>query len=722
MNPRIVDIMLSEFNLKKFQVENTVLLLEEGSTIPFIARYRKEQTGELDEVQIQGIRDRYLYLSELEDRKVLVLETIEKAGKLTDDLRNRIAACLKKQDLEDIYLPYRPKRRTRATIAREKGLEPLAALIRAYTSPDADIAAVCMPYLDPEKGVSNIEEALQGASDILAEEVSEIADFRKFVRKVYADEGRLVAKAREDWAGKSSKFMDYYEHAEPLRNVPSHRFLAMRRGEKEEVLSLNLMGPDERVLDILKRHWVKYPQSFFAPLMAEALADGYRRLLLPSIAVELMMESKAKADDEAILVFEKNLRQLLLLPPGGQQVVLGVDPGFRTGCKVAVVDGTGRFHEDATVYPVEPHFKTAESEGVLLPLIKKYDVRVIAIGNGTGSRETAQFVKTMLSNAELSSLVRVHVVNESGASVYSASEVAREEFPNLDITIRGAISIARRFQDPLAELVKITPKSIGVGQYQHDVNQKKLQNKLEEVVQFVVNRVGVELNSASASLLEYVSGITPTLARNIVERRNQSGPFRSRQELLEIPRFGEKTFQQAAGFLRIRDAENPLDGSAVHPERYELVECMAADLGESVRWLFGNEEIIARIQIQNYQSEEVGLPTLWDILEELRKPGRDPRGEITGFDFDPDLKGLEDLKEGMVLPGIVTNVTNFGAFVDIGVHQDGLVHLSRMGKRNVRSPYDVCSVGQRVSVKVVSVDRERKRIGLSLAESTEPRA
>ncbi len=717
MNARIVDILISEFKLKTFQVENTVQLLEDGSTIPFIARYRKEMTGELDEVQIQSIRDRYLYLSELEERKLVVLDTIEKAGKLTEELRNRIVSCMKKQDLEDIYLPFRPKRRTRATVAKEKGLGPLAEIIRAYSLSEADPVSLCAPFLSEEKGVATVEEALQGASDILAEDASEIADFRKFVRRIYGDEGRIVSKVKEEHAGKPSKFQDYYEHAELLRSVPSHRFLAMRRGEKEEFLTLNVTGPDERIIDILKRYWLKHPTSYFAPLLGEALTDGYRRLLLPSIAVELMLELKSKADDEAILVFEKNLQQLLLQPPAGHLVVMGLDPGMRTGCKVAVVGRTGEFLAHSTVYPVEPHNRVAESEGTLLALIKEHGVEAVSIGNGTGSRETAAFARAMLRNAGLDGQMRVYVVNEAGASVYSASDIARDEFPDLDVTIRGAISIARRLQDPLAELVKIEPRSIGVGQYQHDVNQKKLRQKLEEVVQFVVNRVGVELNSASASLLTYVSGISASLARAIVEWRTENGPFCSRTQLMQVTRFGEKTFQQSAGFLRIRDAVNPLDASAVHPERYPLVERMAADLQVSVRELIGNDAVLADIDPRKYCDDNVGLPTLRDILAELSKPGRDPRGEITSYDFDPELKGIDDLHEGMVLPGIVTNVTNFGAFVDVGVHQDGLVHVSRMGRRNVHNPYEVCSVGQRVCVKVVSLDKERMRIGLSLEEA-----
>jgi uncharacterized protein len=714
MDTRILQYLIGEFaNLKNFQIENTILLLEEGCTIPFIARYRKEKTGELDEVQIQAIRDRHQYLTELEDRKTTIIDTIEKAGKMTEDLRSKIVACMKKQELEDLYLPYRPKRRTRGQMAREKGLEPLAYFIRDYTAPEADLSAICEPYLFESKGVVTIQDALEGVRDILAEDVSEVADYRKFIRRIYAEEGTIRSAVKKEYEGQPSKFEMYYDHKEPLKSVPSHRLLAMRRGEKEKVLSLEIFGPDERILGILHKFWVRHPESFFAPLLEEALSDGYNRLILPSICLELLLETKTRADDEAILVFEKNLRHLLLLPPGGQRAVLGLDPGFRTGCKCAVVDRTGQFRTETTIFPIEPYHKVAESETALLPLIKEHGIEVVAIGNGTASREVFAFVKEMLQKYELEKDVRIYVVNEAGASVYSASEKAREEFPDLDVTIRGAVSIARRFQDPLAELVKIDPKSIGVGQYQHDVNQRKLKHKLTEVVQFVVNQVGVELNSASASLLEYVSGINSSLAKAIVERRFQHGPFQNRQELREIPRFGEKTFEQAAGFLRIRDGEYPLDASAVHPESYPVVEQMATDLGVSVRDLVGNVELVPQIDLEKYRSDGIGLPTLRDIAEELKKPGRDPREELTSFEFDTELKEISDLREGMVLAGIVTNVTDFGAFVDVGVHQDGLVHVSRMGKK-VRAPYECCGVGQKVSVRVVAVDLERKRISLAL--------
>ncbi len=714
MEKRIVDYLIAEFSLKPFQIENTIQLLDEGSTIPFIARYRKEKTGELDEVQIQAIRDRYHYLQELEQRKVTILETIEKAGKLTAELRQKILQCMKKQELEDLYLPYRPKRRTRATIAREKGLEPLAGIIREYAASTADPGELCAPFIDDEKGVATMEDALQGAQDILAEEVSENSDFRKFIRKVFHDEGRIVSKVKKDFEDRRTKFEMYYDHSEPLKNIPSHRFLAMRRGEKEAVLSLDITGPDERILGILENFWIKQPSSYFAPLLRAALHDGYKRLIQPSISVELMVDTKNSADDDAIVVFEKNLRNLLLLPPGGQKITLGVDPGFRTGCKCAVVDATGKFCEFVTIYPVEPFHKLNEAETALLSLIKKYTIEVIAIGNGTASRETLDFIKKLLGDFDLEDDLKVYVVNEAGASVYSASEIARDEFPDLDVSVRGAISIARRFQDPLAELVKIDPKSIGVGQYQHDVNQRKLKQKLGEVVQFVVNRVGVELNSASSSLLEYVSGITPSLARGIVQHRFENGPFPTRESLLSVSRFGEKTYEQSAGFLRIRDGENPLDSSAVHPESYPIVQQMAADLGVTIPDLLENDSLIGKIEPTRYCTDDIGLPTLHDILAELKKPGRDPRAELTSFEFESGISELSDLQDGMILPGIVTNVTNFGAFVDIGVHQDGLVHISQMGRRYVKNPYEVCSVGQKITVKVISVDTERKRIGLSM--------
>jgi len=714
MKQRIIEYLIGEFeSLKTFQIENTVRLLEEECTIPFIARYRKEMTGALDEVQIQAIRDRYQYLTELEERKATIIESIEKTGKLTDELRLKIVQCLKKQELEDLYLPYRPKQRTRATVAREKGLGELAEIIRDWSASEADVVTICGPFIIESRGVENIQDALQGAQDILAEEISEIADYRKFIRKVYLAEGQIVSKVKKEHEGKPSKFEMYYAHKEPVRLVPSHRYLAMRRGEKEDVLSLDIQGPDDRIVEVLKRFWIRYPHSFFAPLMGAALEDAYNRLVSPSIVLEILRDSKNQADDDAILVFEKNLRNLLMLPPGGQLPTLGVDPGFRTGCKLAVVDATGRFVETATIYPVEPHHQVAEAEATLLPLLKNHAIQVIAIGNGTASRETFGFIKETLRKYELEKEIRVVVLSESGASVYSASETAREEFPDLDVTVRGAISIARRFQDPLAEMVKVEPKSIGVGQYQHDVNQRKLKHKLAEVVQFVVNQVGVELNTASMSLLEYVSGINSTLAKNIVQYRYEHGAFRSRRELMEVARFGEKTFQQAAGFLRIRDAENPLDASAVHPESYPIVEKMAADLGVSIRDLAGNTALVEQLRLAEYCTETVGLPTLRDIAQELKKPGRDPRQVQTSYEFTSDFKEMSDLSEGMTMPGIVTNVTNFGAFVDIGVHQDGLVHISQMG-RNIKTPYDVCSVGQRVTVKVLGVDLERKRISLTM--------
>jgi len=714
MDQKIVEFLMGEFEFKTWQVEHTIELLEEGCTIPFIARYRKEKTGELDEVQIQAIRDRYQYLQELEERKTTIIDTIEKQGKLTEELRNKIQKCMKKQELEDLYLPYRPKRRTRASMAREKGLAPLAHLIKSFSESDADLEALCVPFINSEKGVDNIKQALQGASDILAEEISENPDFRKFIRKIYRKEGQIISQVKKNHAEERSKFEMYYDHSEALQNIPSHRFLAMKRGEKEGFLHLDLEGPDNKIIEILSSFWIRYPESFFASFMKEALEDAFHRLIIPSISSELMQDNKMKSDDEAILVFEKNLRQLLLMPQGGKKNVMGMDPGFRTGCKVVVVDRIGKFCEDVTIYPVEPRNQVQESESALLSLIKKYDVEIIAVGNGTASKETHIFTKNMLEKFELEKDIPIVVVNESGASVYSASDVAREEFPDLDVTVRGAVSIARRFQDPLAELVKIDPKSIGVGQYQHDINQKRLKQKLGEVVQFVVNRIGVTLNMASHSLLEYVSGITPALARAIVAYRDENGPFSSREGLKPVPRFGEKTFEQSAGFLRIPGAENPLDGSAVHPESYSIVARMASDLDVSIKDLIGNESLIQKIDIQSYCSDEVGLPTLLDIVEELKKPGRDPRDEWTSFEFAGNINHISDLEEGMILPGIVTNVTNFGAFVDVGAHHDGLVHVSQMGKKYVKNPYDVCSVGQKLTVKVLSVDVERKRIGLSM--------
>ena len=713
---RIIDHLTGELELKRFQIENTVILLEEGCTIPFMARYRKEKTGELDEVRLQAVRDRYRYLTELEERKATIIESIESQGKLTVELRKKILESMKKQELEDLYLPYRPKRRTRATIAKERGLEPLASMIRAYTKPDADLESLCEPYIDPEKGVNDIEDALKGARDILAEEAAENAEYRKFIRQVLAKDGMIVSRVKKKYREQSSKFEMYYDYTELFRTVPSHRYLAMRRGEKEGMLSLDLNGPDDRILEVMEKFWIRHPASYFTTQLKEAFKDGYQRLILPSITAEILVETKDIAGDEAILVFEKNLRELLLQPPGGQTITMGIDPGYRTGCKAAVVDGTGRFCENATIYLLGKSEYNRKAEAVLLPLIRKYDVDVIAIGNGTASRETHIFVKAMLKKNDLEGKIRLYVVNESGASVYSASELAREEFPDLDVTVRGAVSIARRFQDPLAELVKIDPKSIGVGQYQHDVNQRKLREKLNEVVQFVVNRIGVEVNSASFSLLEHVSGITSAIARNIVRHRYENGRFQSREELRKIPRLGERTFEQAAGFMRISGAQNPLDSSSVHPESYPVVERMAADLAVSVGELVENDPLIEKIDTGKYCTNEIGLPTLRDIVEELKKPGRDPRQELTSFEFDSDINEMSDLNEGMVLPGIVTNVTNFGAFVDIGVHQDGLVHISKMSRKFVRNPYDICSVGQKVKVKVMSIDAQRNRISLSMKD------
>jgi uncharacterized protein len=716
MDEQMIDRLTGEFSHNRRQIENTLQLLEEGCTIPFISRYRKEKTGELDEVQIQAIRDRYEYMRELEARKVAVLESIETQGKLTEDLRKQIRACTVKQELEDLYLPYRPKRRTRATVAKEKGLEPLAQIIKEYIESEADLDVICAPFIDPEREVNSAEEALQGAKDILAEEASEDPEFRASIRNAYESDGEVVSRVKKKHEGIQSKFDMYYDYREKLRDIPSHHFLAMKRGESEGILTVGIEGPDDTILHQQATSWVQHPDSYFAPLMKEALEDGYDRLARPSIAGELMQAGKGAADDESIVVFEKNLRNLLLQPPGGQKTAMGIDPGYRTGCKVAVVDRTGRFCEKTTIYPTEPFNRVDEAESNLLSLIGKYHIEVIAIGNGTASRETHSFVKGMLQRRKSRKDIRVYVVNESGASVYSASELARQEFPDLDVTVRGAISIARRFQDPLAELVKIDPKSIGVGQYQHDVDQKKLKFKLSEVVEFVVNQVGVEINSASGSLLEYVSGITPSLAKHIVEYRFKNGAFRSRDEFRNVPRFGDKAFEQAAGFLRIHGAAHPLDSSAVHPESYPIVERMASDLGVSIGELVENESLIERIDLERYCTGEVGLPTLRDIVEELKKPGRDPREEVTSFEFSEEINDISDLEVGMLLDGIVTNVTNFGAFVDVGVHQDGLVHISQMSKRFVKNPYEVCSVGQKVRVKVLNIDTERKRISLSMKD------
>ncbi|MEN8157641.1 MAG: Tex family protein [Bacteroidota bacterium] len=687
------------------QVKSTVELLEEGATIPFISRYRKEHTGSLDEVKITEIRDELNKLKELEKRKAYILKTIEEQEKLTDELSRRIEECLDPVELEDIYLPYKPKRKTRATVARDKGLEPLAKIVMKQQETDVEGAAA--KFVNDE--VEDVEDALQGARDIIAEWVSENQRARKTVR-YHFDRGAVISskvvKGKEEEA---VKFTDYFEFAEPLKKCPGHRILAMRRGEQEGFLKLSVDPDKQSVIDALDDQFVKSPYDA-GEQVAEAVKDSYKRLIQPSIENEFKALNREKADQEAIKVFADNLRQLLLASPLGQKRVLALDPGFRSGCKLVCLDEQGNLIHNETIFPHPPQSDRAGSTRKVSSLVQQYKTEAIAIGNGTASRETERFIRMLRFPHD----IEVYVVNESGASIYSASKIAREEFPEYDVTVRGAVSIGRRLMDPLAELVKIDPKSIGVGQYQHDVDQGNLKRSLDEVVESCVNMVGVNLNTSSMHLLTYVSGLGPVLAQNVVDYRQEIGGFRSRKQLKKVPRMGEKAFEQCAGFLRIEGAENPLDNSAVHPESYHIVEKMAADLNVDMDQLVQDEALVKRIDIQKYVEGGIGLPTLKDIKSELEKPGRDPREQIEVFEFDQGVYSMEDLKPGMELPGIVTNITKFGAFVDVGVKQDGLVHISQLADRFVRDPNDIVKIHQHVKVRVLEVDISRKRIQLSM--------
>ena len=697
----------AELSLQPRQVAAALALFDEGATVPFVARYRKEVTGGLDEVQLRDVLERSDYLEELEDRRAAILKSIEEQGRLDDALRATIVAADTKQALEDLYLPYKPKRRTRATIARERGLEPLAELIWAGTADDGAVERAAMSHVDAAKDVADVDAALQGARDILAERVAEDAALRAWVRERTRAAGIVTSKARGERDPATSKFADYFEFSQKLTDIPSHRVLAIRRGEAEEELSWTIEAPDEELTAGLTQRVVARRAAVHQ--LTLVTADAYRRLLSSSIEVELRLELKTRADQEAIGIFGANLEQLLLGAPAGGRVVLGLDPGFRTGVKAAVVTRTGAVVDTETLYlHQEENFARAISR-----LVQQHGVELIAIGNGTASRETESLVKRTVQQLK-APRPQVLVVNESGASVYSASDIAREEMPDLDVSMRGAPSIARRLQDPLAELVKIDPKSIGVGQYQHDVNQSRLKKRLDEVVETCVNHVGVEVNTASAPLLSYVAGVGDTVARNIIAARDQRGGFRSRRELLQVPRLGAKAFEQAAGFLRVRGGDHPLDATAVHPERYALVEQMAADLGVPVTGLVQNAALIDTIELSRYVSDDVGLPTLRDIADELRRPGRDPRDTFELPAFRDDITEPKDLKEGMKLEGVVTNLVAFGAFVDVGVHQDGLVHVSQLANRFVKDPADVVKVGQKVSVTVMNVDLERNRIALTM--------
>jgi len=710
VNETHIPKIAQELNLSPKQVQTTAGLLNEGATVPFIARYRKEATGSLDEVAITAVRDRLNQLMELDKRREAILKSLEERGQLTDELKDNILSAETMVVLEDIYLPYRPKRRTRATVAREKGLEPLAQLL--FSQEDVDPMAEATAFVDPEKGVESAEDALAGARDIIAEWVNEDQAARVRMRDLYSSKAVFKSKVIAEKMAEGIKYKDYFDWEEPVSTAPSHRILAMRRGEREGFLTLRIFPPEEEALSILEGLFAKGggPAS---EQVRMSVHDSYKRLLSSSMETEIRLATKKRADWEAIRVFVENLRQLLLAPPLGQKNILAIDPGFRTGCKVVCLDRQGKLLHTKTIYPLQSEKAAADAGSKVREMCEHFGIEAIAVGNGTAGRETETFIRSL----DLPKEIQLVMVNESGASVYSASEAAREEFPDQDVTVRGAVSIGRRLMDPLAELVKINPKSIGVGQYQHDVDQGALRDSLDDVVVSCVNHVGVEVNTASKQLLAYVSGLGPQLAKGIVEYRNEHGPFRSREGLRRVPRLGPKAFEQAAGFLRIRDGENPLDRSAVHPESYPIVDAMAKTLGCSVLDLIREEELRKRIDLKQYVSDRVGLPTLNDILSELSRPGRDPREQFEAFHFTEGVEKLEDVKPGMKLPGIVTNIAAFGVFIDIGVHQDGLVHVSELSNRFVKNPAEVVKVHQKVWVTVLDVDLERRRISLSMKGS-----
>ena len=706
-----IQLLVKELSINPRQIMAVAHMLAEGNTIPFIARYRKELHGNLDEVQISKIQERLAYYRELEDRRKTILKSIEEQGKLTDELKKKILASTSKTTLEDLYLPFKPKRRTRAMIAREKGLEPLAILLLGQAA-DADPVTDATAFINAEKGVASAEDALAGARDIVAEIISEDAEIRTLARQAFRTAGMVVSEVVDPKPPEPTKFEQYYDFKEKMSDIPSHRFLAIRRGQNEGVLKLKIVTDTEPLIKKILDHYKLNPASPCAVHLAMAAEDGYKRLIAPSVEVDAGVELKMRSDRAAVDVFAENLRHLLLSAPLGERPVIGIDPGFRTGCKCAALDATGKFLATITIYPAQGSRGETEAQVDLCKLVAKFKPDAIAIGNGTAGRETETLVRQTFTKAGVKDIIVVSV-NEAGASVYSASEVAREEFADLDLTIRGAISIGRRLQDPLAELVKIDPKSIGVGQYQHDVHQPLLAAKLDDVVVSCVNHVGVELNTASAPLLARVSGIGAAMAKKIVAYRNEKGAFLNRRQLTKVPGLGGKTFEQAAGFLRIHDAENPLDASAVHPERYGLVEAMAAELKVSVKDLVGNATMADRIDIKKYVSDTVGEPTLRDIINELKKPGRDPRAVFEKPNFLENVTEIGHLKAGMELEGVVTNVTAFGAFVDMGVHQDGLVHISELSDQFVKDPADVVKAGDRIKVRILEVDVPRKRIALS---------
>lgn len=707
MQNQYISTLATALNIAVWQVENTLELFEQGATVPFIARYRKERTGMLDEVVITDIRDRHHKLVELDKRRQVILESIREQDLLTADLEQNIMRADTLTVLEDIYLPYKPKRRTRAVIAREKGLEPLAKMVMSQQGGDVEDKA--MRFIDNSREVHDAEEALAGARDIIAEWVSEHQYAREKMRRLFLREAMIISRMVKDKEEAGVKYRDYFEWDERLKNTPSHRVLAMLRGEKEGVLRISVKPDEEDAVAILEGIFVKGNNSA-AHQVKQAVKDSYKRLLQPALETEMRQWVKEKSDEEAIRIFAENLRQLLLASPLGEKNTLAIDPGFRTGCKVVCLDRQGNLKHNETIYPHPPQKQRTEAIKKIRSLVDAYKIEAIAIGNGTAGRETEELIRHIPFKNEIIAIM----VNESGASVYSASAVARQEFPEYDVTVRGAVSIGRRLMDPLAELVKIDAKSIGVGQYQHDVDQKALQNGLDDVVVSCVNRVGVEVNTASKQLLAHVSGVGPALAQNIVEYRKQNGPFANRKALLKVPRFGAKGFEQAAGFLRIRNAKNPLDSSSVHPESYGVVANMAKDAGVTVADLISDEQCRKNIDLNRYVTDTVGLPTLQDIMQELEKPGRDPRSKFEMFEFDRNVNHIDDLIPGMELPGIVTNITAFGAFVDVGVHQDGLVHKSQMADRYVSDPSEVVKLHQQVKVKVLEVDVARKRIQLSM--------
>ncbi|QNN41388.1 Tex family protein [Pedobacter roseus] len=707
-------IIAAELKVAEKQVTATVNLLDEGATVPFISRYRKEATGSLDEVEVAAIRDRVLQLRDLDKRREAILKSMTELGKLTPELEKQINEAETISLLEDIYLPYKPKRKTRASVAKEKGLEPLA--LQIFDQSNFDLSTEADKFIDTEKGVNSLDEALAGARDIIAEMISENAEARTKMRTYFQEKSAFKSEVIKGKEEEGIKYKDYFEWSEPVKTAASHRVLAMRRGEKELILRLDALPPAEEAVAILENQFI-LGNNAASKQVQQALEDGYKRLLEPAMETELRVLTKQKADEEAIRVFAENARQLLLAAPMGQKNVLAIDPGFRTGCKVVCLDKQGQLLENTAIYPHTGQGNVKNAEFTIQQLCEKYDIEAIAIGNGTAGRETEAFVRAL--NLPHITIV---MVNESGASIYSASDVAREEFPTQDITVRGAVSIGRRLMDPLAELVKIDPKSIGVGQYQHDVDQNKLQASLDDTVISAVNAVGVELNTASKQILAYVSGLGPTLAQNIVDYRNTHGAFKNRESLKKVPRLGDKAYEQAAGFLRIRNAENVLDTSGVHPERYAVVDKMAKDLGTTVAALMKDTQLQKQIKPQQYVTDEIGLPTLNDILKELAKPGRDPREQFEAFSFTDGVNEIADLRTGMKLPGIVTNITNFGAFVDIGVHQDGLVHTSQLANRFVANPNDIVKVHQKVEVTIMEVDVARKRISLSMKTETSPKS